>query len=131
MNTYVARPAEITSRNHFMADQQLAANCRIHITNRIYIGSRRYGRPAVTVNGMLLGPRFDLCIYREDSFDWGYAGSGAAQLALAIIAEHLRDDKMAMVLHQRYKWSVIVRLPHSSWMMTDWNIATALKSLFG
>jgi hypothetical protein len=43
-------------------------------------------------------------------FEWGYGGSGPAQLALAILADALCDDRRAARLHQAFKWKVIARL---------------------
>jgi hypothetical protein len=40
----------------------------------------------------------------------GYGGSGPAQLALAILADHLGDDAAAVCLHQVFKWSVVAKL---------------------
>ena len=37
----------------------------------------------------------------------GYGGSGPVQLALAILAEHLGDNGMAVCLHQAFKWPVL------------------------
>ena len=41
-------------------------------------------------------------------------GSGPAQLALAILADHLGDDEQALNLYQRFKWAVIAELPKVS-----------------
>ncbi len=37
-----------------------------------------------------LGPRLDLANHSPDGFSWGYGGSGPAQLALAILADHFQ-----------------------------------------
>lgn len=49
-----------------------------------YEGKRAYGQTFVTVNGRALDPRFDLRFHSPDGFEWGYGGSGPAQLALAL-----------------------------------------------
>lgn len=51
-------------------------------------------------------------------YEWGYAGSGPAQLALAILAHALRDDERALRLHQQFKFRAINGLARSSWMLT-------------
>ena len=47
--------------------------------------------------------RLDLFNHSPTGFEWGYGGSGPAQLALAILAERLSDDAMAVRLHQAFK----------------------------
>lgn len=37
-----------------------------------------------------LNPRYDLANHSPDGFAWGYPGSGPAQLALAILANHMK-----------------------------------------
>ena len=50
--------------------------------------------------------------HSPDGFNWGYAGSGPAQLALAILLEHLPEGQ-ALSQYQQFKWDVIARLPRS------------------
>lgn len=45
--------------------------------------------------------------HSPDGFNWGYAGSGPAQLALAILLEQ------ALSHYQQFKWDVISKLPQS------------------
>lgn len=58
-----------------------------------------------------LNPRRDLVNHSPDGFAWGYEGSGPAQLALAILADHLKDDDRALAIYQQFKRMVIARLP--------------------
>lgn len=58
-----------------------------------------------------LNPRNDLFNHSPDGFAWGYGGSGAAQLALAILAHHLGDDELALRHHQRFKQDVVAQAP--------------------
>ena len=46
----------------------------------------------VYVDGQPLAPRLDLREHSPTGFDWGYAGSGPAPLALAILADHAGDQ---------------------------------------
>ena len=50
--------------------------------------------------------RLDLRMH-SDAFNWGYAGSGPAQLAMALAANVLYDDERAQDLHQRLKRNLI------------------------
>ncbi len=58
-----------------------------------------------------LAPRNGLWNHSPDGFAWGYGGSGPAQLALAILADHFKsDDDRAVRLHQKFKWDCIAVL---------------------
>ena len=94
-----------------------------------YEGRRRWRATKVTVNGRPLDPRLDLRSHSPAEFEWGYGGSGPAQLALAILADHLADDRQALDLYQRFKWTVIAELPRHSWTLTGRQIDEALQSI--
>jgi hypothetical protein len=64
-----------------------------------------------------LAPRNDLDNHSPDGFEWGYAGSGPAQLALAILADALGDDQRAIRLHQPFKAHFVQNFPKESWEM--------------
>lgn len=44
-------------------------------------------------------------------FNWGYAGSGPAQLALAILLDYFGNPDMALAHYQRFKETHIATLP--------------------
>ena len=46
-------------------------------------------------------------------------GSGPAQLALALLADHLGNDEQALAVYQRFKWAVIAKLPKHAWKLTS------------
>lgn len=74
--------------------------------------------------------RLDLANHSPDGFEWGYGGSGPAQLALAILADHLGDDPLALELHQPFKWRCIARVPRDmSWSLTAPVVDEVLHSL--
>lgn len=72
----------------------------------------------VTVDGRPLDPRLDLCSHSPTGFEWGYGGSGPAQLALALIADHTGNDDEAVTLHQDFKRLVVARFAFRSWELT-------------
>ena len=94
-----------------------------------YEGRREGYAVIVTVNGRRLNPRFDLWNHSPTGFEWGYCGSGPAQLALAILSDHCSNDEQALNLYQRFKWAVIAELPHRSWMLTSQHIDLVLQKL--
>lgn len=94
-----------------------------------YTGRREGHVALVTVNGRPLDPRPDLRNHSPTGFEWGYGGSGPAQLALALLADHLADDERAMSLYQRFKFAVVAGLPHHGWSLTSREIDQALGRL--
>jgi uncharacterized protein DUF6166 len=93
-----------------------------------YEGRREGHVVEVTLNGRPLDPRFDLWNHSPTGFEWGYGGSGPAQLALAILADHLGDDEQALALYQSFKRAVVAKLPKRGWTLTSTDIAQVLQS---
>ena len=96
----------------------------------VYQGTReRDVTTQVTVNGAPLDMR---TLFREQpttAFDWGYAGQGApAQLALAILADHLADTDGARRHYEQFMRRVIRHLPPSGWTLTGAEIDAALSA---
>lgn len=71
----------------------------------------------VRYKGKPLSPRNDLRNHSPDGFEWGYQGSGPAQLALAILAR-LKGPAFAQEHYQRFKREVIAKLPKTAWELT-------------
>jgi hypothetical protein len=94
-----------------------------------YEGKRQGYAVIVTVDGRRLNPRFDLWNHSPTGFEWGYGGSGPAQLALAILSDHCRNDEEALNLYQRFKWALVAELPHRGWTLTSDDITVALHEL--
>ena len=94
-----------------------------------YAGRRGGYAVLVTVDGRRLNPRLDLWNHSPTGFEWGYGGSGPAQLALAILADHCGNDQQAFNFHHRFKWAVIAELPRRSWTLTSQEIDQVLQSL--
>jgi uncharacterized protein DUF6166 len=83
----------------------------------------------ITVDGEPLNARFDLREHSPTGFEWGYEGSGPAQLALAILADHLAEDDRACELYQEFKRRIVARLPRGGWSLTSQQIEAALKAV--
>ena len=83
---------------------------------KIYIGIITNHEAVVTImaggNESPLNPRLDLYSHSPTGFGWGYMGSGAAQLALAILADHYGKgyERLARTLYQGFKERVIAPL---------------------
>lgn len=65
----------------------------------------------VAVDGVELKPTDSLQLrdHSPDGFNWGYGGSGPAQLALAILLLYT-SEKKALELYQDFKYDVIAKL---------------------
>lgn len=91
--------------------------------SRTYVGTRRPDAPLcrsyqVVADGSSLDPRLDLREHSSDGLAWGYAGSGPAQLALALLADAL-DDETALEHYQRFKRLVVAELPDDGWRLSE------------
>jgi hypothetical protein len=73
--------------------------------------------------------RLDLANHSPTGFEWGYGGSGPAQLSLALLADALGDGDLALQLHQAFKWKVVTALDHEGWELTDEHIRAVVAAL--
>lgn len=94
-----------------------------------YEGKRNGTAADVTVNGRPLNPRLDLWNHSPSGFEWGYGGSGPAQLALALLADCLVDGAKATQWHHNFKSAVVARLPYAGWTLTDEAIQNTISAL--
>lgn len=99
-----------------------------------YIGQRRGGSARVIRVGgdgqrTELEPRHHLRNHSPDGFEWGYLGSGPAQLALAICADVFEDERKAVELYQIFKERVVARLRHNRWRLTALEVRAALDAI--
>ena len=93
--------------------------------SNIYKGTQTDSGNRVTRNGEPISPRLDLRDHSPTGMDWGYFGSGPAQLALAILAAET-DDETALQHYQEFKRRVIGSLPLGNWTMTGEDIQAFL-----
>lgn len=83
----------------------------------------------VWVEGKLLDPTHSQKVrnHSPDGFNWGYGGSGPAQLALALLLLVL-DDKTALCYYQDFKMNVIALLPQADFEIEidphEWKLVT-------
>lgn len=95
-------------------------NCMVFVTCKLYGISARYCLP----------PRLELRNHSPSGFDWGYGGSGPAQLALALVADVLDDDSEAVKLHQEFKWQFVAGLARDeTWEITEDQIQEMLNKI--
>jgi hypothetical protein len=95
---------------------------------KVYEGGRSLAGAVVTVDGKPLPPRLDLKKLSRAGFEWTYEGAGPAQLALALLADHLGDDQKALQHHEAFMRAVIADLDNA-WRLTSADIDEALARL--
>jgi len=95
---------------------------------KTYRGGRSLDGAVVTVDGRPLPPRYDLRRLSSTGFEWTYQGAGPAQLALALLADHLGDDNSALARYDAFMKQVVAELDNS-WELTSADIDAALAEL--
>ena len=88
---------------------------------KIYEGQRIGERVTVSVDGQPLDARLDLRDFHAGGFEWGYAGSGPSQLALAILADHA-DGRTALGNYRQFMQVFIAEIEGDSWRLSGADI---------
>ena len=103
---------------------------------RVYVGMRTAAGYKVWVGSTAnefvdyeLPMRLDLVNHSPSGFDWDYGGSGPAQLALALLADCLKDSGLALKLYQSFKLRVTSILPHQSWTLSEAQVWAAVEAI--
>lgn len=65
----------------------------------------------------------------SQEFEWGYGGSGPAQLALAILVDCLGDVERAQALYHKFKFKVIAGLPKQGWELSESTVKKTIEIL--
>jgi len=95
---------------------------------KVYEGGRSLAGAVVTVDGRPLPMRHDLRMLSRAGFEWTYEGTGPAQLALALLADHWGDDARALRHYDAFMRGVVAELDNA-WRLTGGEIDAALKQL--
>jgi hypothetical protein len=96
----------------------------INDTDRVVVNSR-------TGKTLDLEASLKIVNHSPTGFCWGYAGSGPAQLALAILLDHFNGDRArALSLYQDFKFKVIARLPmDDNFVLTNAQVESAITEI--
>ena len=96
--------------------------------NRIFEGysqSNPFSREVLIIDEnrsvRILKPERSQCVknHSPDGFNWGYAGSGPAQLALAILLEVTNDEAKALAHYHDFERQAIAAIKSQE---TNWEI---------
>jgi hypothetical protein len=95
-----------------------------------YTGERSRSHVIVRVDGEPLCPRLDLHPLSLSGFDWGYAGTGPSQLALAILADHWpSDENRAIRSYRPFMRHVLARIRTDRWELSGDGIDKLLANI--
>jgi len=100
----------------------------------VYVGYRRRGRAIVENQSdqeQLTPERsLELANHSPSGFEWGYGGSGPAQLALALLLDYTDDEDIALAEYMELKTEVVSQLecpePNGCWRLTGHKIDAVL-----
>lgn len=59
--------------------------------------------------------------HSPNGFNWGYGGSGPAQLALGLLLDTTADDNLSLRYYQDFKWEIVSKL-QDTWELTEVSI---------
>lgn len=93
-----------------------------------YTGDRTIDGIQVLVDGKPLDPRLDIRRITDLGFEWSYEGDSPAQLALAILADHLGDPQRALAMHEWFMRAVVANFDNE-WEMTSTDIDAVLRNV--
>ncbi len=92
---------------------------------KTYSGDRTIDGIEVLVDGVPLAPRTDLKAYSKNGFEWSYEGPEPAQLAFALLVDHLGEPARAEALHAAFMREIVANFDNS-WELTSADIDAAL-----
>jgi hypothetical protein len=102
---------------------------------KVFKGSRiRFGSAHVSIGlegsdmHLPLPLRLELCNHSPTGFEWGYLGSGPAQLALALCCSCVGDAR-GLAIHQEFKAKVISAIQADEWEMTEEQVVRVVEGL--
>lgn len=85
-----------------------------------YVGRRESTGATVTRpdgSPLDLEPSLEVWRHSPAGFEWGFNGSGPAQLALALLLDHTGDREVAHSHYQRFKADVVARWRGQEWTL--------------
>ena len=96
---------------------------------KCYEGIQTASRPRVTVHdGRRSYPLTHWGIHGT-GFEWGYGGSGPADLAYALLRDCFQDQEIAEEWYQTFKWDVVAQWPvDERWSITEDDIREWVKA---
>lgn len=76
-----------------------------------------------------LDPHLELVNHSPTGMEWGYPGSGPAQLAFALAFDATGDRLRSELVHQELKRRLVCRFPHREWTITAAEVLAAIGAI--
>jgi hypothetical protein len=95
---------------------------------KTYIGDRTIDGISVMVDGKPLPHYYDQLKLTEYGFEWSYEGPSPAQLAFALLFDHLGDAAGAKALYKPFMEQVVANFDNE-WELTGADIDAAVSAL--
>ena len=103
-------------------------------TGVVYVGYRQRGRAIIEKypdrEPLTPDRSLELANHSPSGFEWGYTGSGPAQLALALLLDYTDDEEVALAEYMAFKNEVVSQLecagPEKRWRLTGSEIESTL-----
>jgi len=87
----------------------------------VWTGAHRYDLPL----------RLDIGNHSPTGFEWGYGGSGPAQLALALVADCMGDELAYPSIYQTVKFKLVAHFPPDAWTLTEEDLRLCIATRLG
>ena len=95
---------------------------------KTYTGDRTIDGIQVLVDGRPLDPRTDLKPLSKNGFEWSYEGPEPAQLAFALLVDHLNDPQRADAMHEAFMREIVANFDNT-WELTSADIDADIAEL--
>jgi hypothetical protein len=103
----------------FIGERAPDGRCRVYIEDDTDAGAPR----------RRLKHRRNYHAHSPTGFEWGYAGSGPAELARALVSEVTGDPEPSPRFYQTFKSRVVMGLGHQQWMLDEAAIRVQLEMI--
>jgi hypothetical protein len=88
------------------------------MAHKVIAGVWETKRVRIGAEEILPKESLELVNHSPTGFNWGYCGSGPAQLSLAILLKYTTQEE-ALKFYQDFKHEVIAHIPQDDFFMTD------------
>ena len=95
---------------------------------KTYVGDRTIDGVQVKADGQPLDPRLDIHEFTKNGFEWSYEGPEPSQLALALLADHTGDPKLALEFAEPFMRAIVANFDNE-WEITSDDIEAVLATL--
>ena len=91
-----------------------------YVGRRDFDGVKVYVVTEKALGGLDREPLKHVVLHSPDGFEWGYLGSGPADLALSILVDYFeKDQTRAELYHQAFKEMFVAKWEKEGWTITS------------